>query len=220
MKRFVSLEEISDGRLYTANDMVRADCHGCAGCSTCCHGMGESIILDPYDVYRLGQMEGFVFAENIGKTIELNVVDGVILPNLMMTGAEECCGYLDQSGRCTIHAHRPGICRLFPLGRYYEDGHFKYFLQKDECGHARSKIKVSKWLDTPNLAQYESFILHWHYLLKSLEEKLTGTDLKKAKSKNMDLLKIFYFAPYNQKEDFYSQYKTRCDYFESKQTEE
>ena len=173
MKRYVSLEEISDGRLYTAKDMVRADCHGCEGCSACCHGMGESVILDPYDVYRLEKMEGFSFAESIGRTIELNVVDGVILPNLMMAGEKESCGFLDREGRCSIHPYRPGICRLFPLGRFYEEGSFRYFLQKDECPKARTKIKLSKWLDTPELSRYEEFVLHWHYLVKDLEEKLS-----------------------------------------------
>ena len=83
MKRNVSLDEISDGRLYGENDMVKADCHGCRGCSLCCRGMGNSVILDPYDVYRL--------QAGLGKTlsclleegaVELNVVDGIILPNL------------------------------------------------------------------------------------------------------------------------------------------
>ena len=32
MKRNVELSEISDGRLYTANDMVKADCFDCQGC--------------------------------------------------------------------------------------------------------------------------------------------------------------------------------------------
>ena len=169
MKRYVSLEEISDGRLYTAKDMVRADCHGCEGCSACCHGMGESIILDPYDVYRLEKMEGFSFAESIGRTIELNVVDGVILPNLMMSGEKESCGFLDQEGRCSIHPYRPGICRLFPLGRFYEEGSFRYFLQKDECHKARTKIKLSKWLDTPELSRYEEVVLQWHDLVRHLE---------------------------------------------------
>ena len=41
MKRNVSLEEISDGKLYTSNDMVKADCGDCQGCSACCHGMGD-----------------------------------------------------------------------------------------------------------------------------------------------------------------------------------
>ncbi|MDY6104292.1 MAG: YkgJ family cysteine cluster protein [Acetatifactor sp.] len=214
MKRYVSLEEISDGRLYTAKDMVRADCHGCEGCSACCHGMGESIILDPYDVYRLGKMEGFSFAESIGRTIELNVVDGVILPNLMMSGEKESCGFLDQEGRCSIHPYRPGICRLFPLGRFYEEGSFRYFLQKDECPKARTKIKLSKWLDTPELSRYEEFVLHWHYLVKDLEEKVSGGGVEESKKWNMSLLKLFYFSPYDSSQDFFAQYENRCQLFQ------
>lgn len=53
MKREIDLNEISDGRRYGANDMVKADCGDCKGCFDCCKGMGESIVLDPYDVYRL-----------------------------------------------------------------------------------------------------------------------------------------------------------------------
>ncbi len=36
MLREVDIKEISDGRLYGVNDMVKADCGGCAGCSVCC----------------------------------------------------------------------------------------------------------------------------------------------------------------------------------------
>lgn len=46
MRRNVDLNEISDGKLYTSNDMVKADCYECQGCSACCRGMGKSIILD------------------------------------------------------------------------------------------------------------------------------------------------------------------------------
>lgn len=49
MRREVSLEEISDGRLYELNDMVKADCQDCAGCHDCCEGMGDSVVLDPMD---------------------------------------------------------------------------------------------------------------------------------------------------------------------------
>ena len=40
MERNVSMDEISDGRLYGLNDMVKADCRDCEGCSACCRGMG------------------------------------------------------------------------------------------------------------------------------------------------------------------------------------
>ena len=60
--------------------------------------------------------------ELLATSVELNVVDGVILPNLKMQGTREACAYLDAAGRCSIHPYRPGICRLFPLGRHYENG--------------------------------------------------------------------------------------------------
>ena len=55
MRREVSLADISDGKLYDLNDMVRADAQGCSGCSACCRGMGSSVVLDPLDLYRLAR---------------------------------------------------------------------------------------------------------------------------------------------------------------------
>lgn len=84
MRREVSLEEISDGRLYELNDMVKADCQDCIGCSDCCQGMGDSVVLDPYDVYRLCRGLGKNMNELLEKYLELGVVDGNILPHLRM----------------------------------------------------------------------------------------------------------------------------------------
>ena len=53
MKREMDMTEVSDGKLYGLDDMVKADCHDCEGCCDCCQGMGDSVILDPYDVHRL-----------------------------------------------------------------------------------------------------------------------------------------------------------------------
>ena len=210
MKRNVSLEEISDGKLYTSNDMVKADCGDCAGCSACCHGMGESIVLDPLDIYRLTTNLELSFEQLLNQYIELNVVDGIILPNLRMTGEKEACGFLDVTGRCSIHANRPGICRLFPLGRFYEDGCFKYFLQVHECKKEnRTKVKVKKWIDTPNLKQYEWFVNDWHNFLKNMEERAGGADETAAKQVSMFLLQNFYIKPYDRSKDFYPQYEER-----------
>lgn len=72
MKRNIDLKEISDGRLYGPNDMVKADCKGCAGCSACCHGMGNSIVLTPLDIYRLEKECSCSFGELLTKGVELN----------------------------------------------------------------------------------------------------------------------------------------------------
>lgn len=210
MKRNVSLEEISDGKLYTLNDMVKADCHDCWGCSACCRGMGSSIILDPLDVCRLSVNLGKSFDELLEKELELGMVDGAILPNLRMTGPEEACVFLDGRGRCSIHSFRPGICRLFPLGRYYQEREFRYFLQVHECPKPdRTKVKVKKWIDTPNLKQYEAYITDWHYFLEDAARLVTESqDTDSPKNLNLYILQSFYRKPY-QEEDFYVQFEER-----------
>lgn len=214
MRRNVSLLEISDGKLYHENDMVKADCHGCEGCSDCCKGMGNSIILDPYDAFRLSVGLGRDFAELIEKEVELNVVDGIILPNLKMSGPKESCAFLDEQGRCGIHAFRPGICRLFPLGRYYENGDFSFFLQTGECKATRTKIKVSKWIDTPDFKRNKAFVITWHYLLNDLEAYLEKSGEEAlAKQMNLRLLQLFYFTPYDSNADFYEQFEKRKKQF-------
>ena len=84
MKRKVDLNEISDGRLYSSGDMVKVDCHDCEGCSACCQGMGDSIILDPMDLWRLQLGKKENFDTLLANYLELNVVDGMVLPNLKM----------------------------------------------------------------------------------------------------------------------------------------
>ena len=210
MLRDEPIAEISDGRFYGPNDMVKADCGDCAGCSACCHGMGESIVLDPLDIYRLTTNLELTFEQLMSQYIDLNVIDGVILPSLRMAGPEEACGFLDRNGRCSIHAHRPGICRLFPLGRIYEDGDFKYFLQVHECKKEnRTKIKVKKWIDTPNLKQYEWFVKDWHNFIKKMEDRANASDEATAKQVSMFILQNFYIKPYDRSKDFYPQYEER-----------
>ena len=145
MERYVDLKEISDGRLYTASDMARLGCDDCSGCSACCRGMGKSIVLDPYDVYLLTRGTGVTFDAMLDNTIELSVVDGIILPNIKLSGDSESCAYLTDEGRCSVHPFRPGICRLFPLGRIYEGESHKYFVQTKECHKGgRSKVRIEK----------------------------------------------------------------------------
>ena len=99
MKRNVDMREISDGKLYGLNDMVKADCGDCKGCSACCRGMGSSIVLDPLDLYRLETGLHTDFQRLMNGYIELNVVDGIILPNLKMGGSDESCAFLSKEGR-------------------------------------------------------------------------------------------------------------------------
>ena len=240
MWREETVEEISDGRYYTADDLVKIGTNDCRGCSDCCR-MGPVIVLDPLDVFELNRFLGQSFEELLNETIELKVVDGLILPALKMvkdtskgskisgsvsgqekplsgnlsvsgdriksresqrrspvSSGEGCskeenrtdasqaealqeeaavCPYLGEDGRCSIHDFRPGICRLYPLGRSWENGDFRYILQVNECTHCSgSKMKVKKWLGIPNLPAYEAYCRDWHSLLEKVRRLLEGTD--------------------------------------------
>ena len=213
MLREIDLDAVSDGRRYRQNDMVKAGCNDCKGCSDCCRNMGSSIVLDPYDCFELCKNLKESFEKLLSYAIELQVVDGIILPNLKMTGNEETCTFLNEQGRCSIHSFRPGFCRMFPLGRIYEEGGFQYFLQVQECKmEPKTKVKIQKWLGIPDIRRYEAFVTKWLYFLKDVE-KILGSFQDEASLKNisMYLLKNFYLTPYDENQDFYIQFEERLE---------
>lgn len=206
--------------LYDSNDMVRAGCNDCKGCFDCCMGMGESIVLDPFDIYLLTTNLNCSFEALMRQHIELKVVSGLILPHIKMQEAGDKCGFLNEEGRCGIHAFRPGLCRLFPLGRNYTEDKLQYFLLQDACtGANRTKVKVKKWLGVEDYKKYEAFLIAWHRLRKELLEVVAADeseeDDRRRKQINMNMLKHFYQMPY-EKDDFYGQFRMRTEEFKIK----
>jgi Fe-S-cluster containining protein len=213
MKRTIDINEVSDGKLYEVNDMVKAGCDGCRNCHACCVDMGGSIILDPLDIYNMTNELAVTFEQLLAEHIELNVVDGIILPNIKMNGTTDRCRFLNEEGRCSIHSARSGICRLSPLGRIYEERGFKYFLQVHECPKEnKSKVKIKNWLGIENINAYEKFVNRWHYLLADIQDKvLKDTDEQTAKNISMYILQNFYIAKYSLEYDIYDQLNARLD---------
>lgn len=207
MKREIDLNEISDGRLYTSNDMVKIGCNDCTGCSECCRMVEDTILLDPYDIYQLEQVLKIGFEELMAAYVELRVVDGMIQPHIKMR-PEEGCVFLSREGRCTIHNYRPGFCRMFPMGRIYQEQGFKYFLQVHECSYPnKTKVKLRKWLGIPALDSYEQYIRDWHGLVQKVTGIIENAENQGLiKKLNMYLLNQFYVKQYDVEKDFYSQF--------------
>jgi Fe-S-cluster containining protein len=197
MIRNVALEDISDGRLYSSRDMARVGCNDCNGCSNCCHVMGDSIVLDPLDVAWLATGLGVDFNALLGDgTVRLNVYDGVVLPYLNQESGGGGCTFLDGDGRCGIHGFRPGFCRMFPLGRYYEGDGFSYILQNRECPYpTKTKVRISSWLGIDRLSEYEGLMLRWHGIVKNIREYAGLAGDEALSSVNQGMLKMFYFVP-------------------------
>ncbi len=214
------MKEITDGRLYGSRDLVRVGCHDCEGCSTCCHDV-EGLFLTPLDMYRITRGLGRPFEDFLEQEIELTLCDGVILPKMKMQGQEPdhpvpreqmpACGFLTAEGRCGIHSFRPDICRLYPLGRYYEADGFRYFLQIHECERPhRYKVQVQEWLGEENPEENRRFLLTWHAFVKGVGESVPKLTDDSRKQVLLYILRLFYMKPWED-DGFYPQFAARME---------
>lgn len=213
-----NFEDFSDGKLYELNDMVKADTRGCDNCSACCRGMGDSIRLTPYDLYRLQAKTGLSYQalkeDHIGELEE----GKLMMPYLKMKDATGACSFLGDDGFCLIHDSRPDICRLFPLGRAYLDGDYKYIFKSGECVKPDlSKVKVKKWIDMANYKDHKAFILAWHQFLKALRFRVKFVKEDELAEINRHLAQVFYQWEPDLSTSFYSEFSRRIakakDYF-------
>ena len=201
------LNEISDGKLYDIEDMVKADTCGCNGCSDCCKDVGDLVVLTPFDIYEMTTYLNTDFDKLLGDKILLRENNKITLPYLKMQDENKNCSFLDKNGRCTIHSKRPNICRLFPLGRVYQDNDFKYFLQVDNCPEEELKdVKVADWINIENYNENKKFILEWYKFIKALTFRLKFVrDEKEIAHINEILLDNFYRVKIDN--DFYKSFE-------------
>ena len=207
MRTINILNEISDGKLYDIEDMVKADTCGCNGCSDCCKDVGDLVVLTPFDIYEITNYLNMDFDKLIGDKIVLRENNKIVLPYLKMKEKNKNCCFLDKNGRCTIHSKRPNICRLFPLGRAYQDNDFKYFLQVDNCPKDELKdVKVSQWINIENYNENKKFILEWYKFIKALTFRLKFVrDEDEIENINQILLDSFYRVKIDN--DFYKSFE-------------
>ena len=200
------IKEISDGYFYNAEDTVKADAGGCKNCSWCCEDMCDNIFLDPYDIFALCKGLGKEYADLMNEGyLEIGLHNFISMPHIKDRG--KGCGFLTDNKRCSVHDHRPGFCRLFPLGRYYHDDTFSYILQTRGCkAPERGEVKVSDWLGIENLEEYERYILRWHRVIKDISDFMQKPAEPGVKGKIHErFLKHFYETRYDFSKDFFSQ---------------
>ncbi|MBE6024377.1 MAG: YkgJ family cysteine cluster protein [Cellulosilyticum sp.] len=206
-----TLEEISDGKIYDIDDCVAADTGGCKGCSACCHSVGDLVILTPFDVYEIASHLNQSLDELLENYIELREKNKIQLPHLKMQGTSERCSFLNSEGRCSIHGYRPNICRLFPLGRIYEQNTFKYFLQVGSCPKPKLEtVQIREWIGIDNYEVNKEMIFIWHQFIKALTFRLKFVyDMAEIDKMNSYLIDTFYRIPLDSEVDFYAEFYKR-----------
>ncbi len=219
-----------DGILYSRDDQAKIACHDCRGCQHCCENMDDTIILDPYDVWQLthrltvsgGGKVSFELLISEDGPLALGNYDGMILPHIKMVATDRedigVCPFLSD-GRCSIHFCRPGICRLYPLGRIYSEKDGKteigYIILDEKLGcniQDTYNIKISDWLGISD-ERYDDFLGKWHKLKKQIVQMIESGELSMDSKEYADMLtqilRTFYFTPYGP--DFFKEFDERFE---------
>jgi len=125
------------------SDPVQLSC-GTAGCSSNCCKNGPHIILNPYEIALICRAAGMSY-EDLLDIVETDRVNGF---PLIMLPRDPACHFWTEMG-CRIYEARPLACRLFPLGRVFENGHsFIVLPDRNRCAGLApaSAMKLADYL--------------------------------------------------------------------------
>ncbi len=82
--------------------------YSCGRCSRCCYDKG--IMLNPYEVLRLARHQDLTTTEFVRRFTDTAGTQ-------LRQRADGACIFLTGQG-CGVHADRPLVCRIYPLGRH------------------------------------------------------------------------------------------------------
>lgn len=155
-------ESVFDKEIHFFSKLSDSFRFQCRACGRCCGAF--TIILSPYDIFRLRQATNQLTHELIGNgtveirqesfkrifgfapladfldafTISTDDTVPVAVLNFDWAGGVRECRFLGgpDNGRrlCTIYDHRPTMCRLHPLGCVTIEGEYRWFFRKPLCG--------------------------------------------------------------------------------------
>ncbi len=100
------------------NDTIVFKCHSSIDCFNRCCG-DVNLALSPYDVMRLRINLQIGSTEFMRKYAEVYPLSGNGFPCVMLSmrnDERQSCPFVTEEG-CSVYDHRPGACRVYPLGR-------------------------------------------------------------------------------------------------------
>ena len=176
----VSLSQEVEQEALSLESVFQFHCHDGLACfNQCCRT--PTIVLSPYDLLRLKNF--------------LGITSGEFLPRYTLRVAEEFsnlplvfidpynspgggCPFVGADG-CTVYAHRPAACRLFPLtmgSRLTPQGVEDYYFCRrlDYCRGFEGKVQwtVASWQANQGFAEYDQGRREWLEIL--LKQGLRG----------------------------------------------
>ncbi|MEG1502260.1 MAG: YkgJ family cysteine cluster protein [Synergistaceae bacterium] len=206
----------------------------CSACGQCCMGRSNDIILYPYDVFRIAKGLGISTEEviskkhcniHMGKNSKLPIVT---LNNKTLPDERVICTFLKKKEgvyRCQVHAFKPSVCRLYPLGRAVKidvkenKTELNYYMQEVLCGNNKAEDSwhsIDEWI--PERLDTEKALVEFSQLTQTLNEavnleRLFNSKKLMPKTKDMaiNVLVEFLYVRYDTEKDFFEQFKSNLE---------
>lgn len=156
----------------------------------CCSDV--TIVLTPYDVLRLKNALGISSGEFLDRYTLILPKANLLIPMvvLKMNEDDKNCPLVTKEG-CTVYAHRPWACRMYPLS-VNDDGTFSVIADPDRCMGLKRDVRsrISEWLIGQGLPIYEEMNTLFSQITAPLKAQQLDID-------NPQVAKMTFMALYN-----------------------
>ncbi len=171
--------------MVSPDDAMGADTafsYRCTRCNSCC--VDKRIQVNPYEIARLARHRGL----STGDLRDRFTVDGALRQE-----ADGRCAFLGEQG-CTVHADRPLVCRLFPLGRVVNSDGTERFVRFPDPHAAHglfgSDGTIADYLATQGAAPFIAAADAYFQFYCRASERLANDEAPVADTDGSDLLDI------------------------------
>ena len=157
----------------------------------CCQDV--TIVLTPYDVLRLKKGLGISSEEFLDRYTVIISKGNLLIPMVVLKMNEENdkkCPFVTEKG-CSVYAHRPWPCRMFPLDMN-DDGTFSLIADSARCLGLKEdeKTPISEWLVEQGVPMYDE--------MNGLFAKVTAPlQAEELDIDNPQIYKMVFMALYN-----------------------
>jgi Fe-S-cluster containining protein len=141
----------------------------CKACGKCCKSR-EDILLTPYDVFRLARYLIRTPEEIIGTYCRVYEGQNSHFPvvRVIPHPPEQKCPFLRKK-KCTVHAAKPVLCRVYPLARISgKAAKAVYYFNKPHCNHGDNPVKVRDWIADVASEESERAAAVWAAVLRRI----------------------------------------------------
>lgn len=194
----------------------------CTACGKCCINR-EDILLNPRDLYRIAKHLNCTPLDVYQNYCESYIGSNTHVPivRLKPKGHVKRCPFL-KDRKCAVHEAKPGVCAMYPLGRYmkiesddYKSGKLdnptvQYLIQPIDCGDNSAVHTVRDWLSCFNIQLENQAFVRWHQeiakigsILIQAEKKLSAPVLGKI----WDTVLILLYLNYDATKDYLQQFE-------------